>query len=62
MRSAVPSSDSVSSTVVPQTLQDPGGCDDRGCPTGHPPFIGHHGTDGGTQTSQASKKSQDLEA
>lgn len=62
MRSAVPSSDSISSTVVPQTLHNPGGCDDRGCSTGHLPFIGHHGTNGGTQPSQAAKKSQDLEA
>lgn len=62
MRSAVPSSDSIPSTVVPQTLQNPCGCDDRGCPTGHPPFIGRQGTDGGTQTSQATNKSQDLEA
>lgn len=62
MRSAVPSSDGVSSAVVPQTLQNPGGCDDRGCATGHPPFIGHRGTDSGTQTSQAANKSQDLEA
>lgn len=62
MRSAMQSSDSVSSTVIPQTLENPGRGDDRGCPTGSLPFIGHGGADGRTQTGQAANESQDLEA
>lgn len=61
MRSAVKSSNGVSSTVVPQTLEHPGCCNDWGCPASGPPFIGHCGTNSGTQSSKAAEKSHNLQ-
>lgn len=53
-------SNGIPSTVVPQTLQHPGGSDDQGCLARGPPLIGHGGTDGGAKPGQAAKKSENL--
>lgn len=60
VRSAVQGSNGVPSTVIPQSLEHPCNRDDRGCPAGGPPLVGHRGSDGGAQTHQAAQESQDL--
>lgn len=59
--STVHSSDGISSTVVPQPLENPGRCDDWGCPAGGPPLIGHRGANCGAQSSQATDEGQNLQ-
>lgn len=61
MRSAVHCSDGIPSAVVPQTLEYPGGSDDRGRPAGCPPFIGDGGTNRGSQSGQAAEQGQNLD-
>lgn len=60
MWSAVHSSYGVPGAVIPQTLEDPGHRDDRRCPAGCPPFIGHRGANSGAQASHAAEEGQNL--